>query len=128
MTVSKGEIAPSYKRESGLWVLKLEDVKLPEGFDESERSIVYIPLGEVGGNHRHPRREAIIGIGDLELVWIDENEKKHRELMNKNGKLTLFVVSAMTPHAVRNTSSKNFGMLLEFASEPQHDVELVDVA
>lgn len=126
MKVEKLQFEPTYKRGNGLFVVDLDKVEIP--FEVIERSFVYIPPSEKGGNHRHPRAEAFIGIGEgLKVVWLDADGESHEETMNKNGGLSIYIISPNTPHAVINTSETQFGVLLEFASEVQHDVEMVNL-
>lgn len=47
--------------------------------------------------------------------------------MNKNRELKLYVIPSLAPHAARSVSSENFGMLVEYASGSQRDVESVEV-
>lgn len=121
---------PTYKKENGLWLLNTDSPDLPMDFSIHERNIVYIPAGEFGGNHRHPRQEAFIGIGsNLELIWQDQDGQRHVETMSPEGKgdlLALFVVRSMTPHAVVNRG-QDAAVLIEFADSPQHDLEPVNL-
>jgi len=118
----------SYKRETGLWVRHLDGLPFPANFHCVEKSLVYIPPQRAGGNHKHPRIEGFIGIGeDLNFFYLDEKGKVHEEQMNPKGELVFFFVSPFVPHAVINTSSTQFGILYEVANEKQHDVEMVDV-
>lgn len=125
MNINKRSFTPTYSRENGLFVINLDTVKdLP--FNIKERSLVNIPPKQFGGNHQHPRWEAFVGLGKgLRLVWQDETSQKHEEPMNPNGELYLLIIPPNTPHAVINKSESNSEILLEFASEPQHDVEIV---
>lgn len=120
-------IDATYKRESGLWVLDIDKVNFPEEFEAKERSLVYLPPQQIGGNHKHPRIEAIIGIGDLEIAWLDEQKQLHKLPLNENGQLSLTLIPTMLPHAVFNKSRDQFAILFEYANETQHDVELVKV-
>lgn len=122
MGVERIAIEPTFRRESGLFIIDIDKVELPEGFDVEERFVVYIPPGQIGGNHKHPRKEIFIGLGDLELVWKDEGGEVHTEKMGGE-ELKMFVVEPMVPHTVKNNSKNEFGVLIEFATEKQHDVE-----
>ena len=120
-TIQKYPIEPLYKKDNGLYILDIDSIRVP--FQIKERSVVYIPPDEFGGNHKHPRQEAFIGIGKgLELIWI-QNNKKVREKMNPKGKTFLFIVSPYLGHVVINNSKKEFGILIEFADDFQKDVE-----
>lgn len=125
MKVEQSPIVPTYKRENGLWVLDLDKIKIP--FDIKERSIVNIPPGQIGGNHKHPRREAFIGVGEgLELSW-NQDGKTERVNMNPEGELFLFLIPPYIEHAVINNSEITNGILIEFADEAQRDVEICEV-
>lgn len=127
--IEKYSVDPTYRKENGLWLLNADLPNIPVDFPIHERNIVYIPAGEFGGNHKHPRIEAFIGIGEnLELIWQDQDGQKHVEAMNfKDGsQLTLFVIHALTPHIVVNRG-KNAAVLIEFANEAQHNVEPVNL-
>ena len=122
MKIQQILITPTYKKENGLWVLDLDDIKIP--FYIKERSIVNIPPSQIGGNHRHPRQEAFMGIGEyLELVW-NEGGKSKRVEMNPEGKLILFIIPPNLEHAVINNSEAVNGILIEFADEAQRDIEV----
>ena len=98
--------------------------KIEVGFEVKQRSIVHIPPGQLGGNHKHPRTEAFIGIGrELELVW-KENEKLIKEMMNPGGQLVLFTIPPQVEHAVKNKSEAENGMLIELADAEQDLVEV----
>lgn len=123
MKVSKRPFSPTYGRENGLFGINIDSINdLP--FDIKEKSLVNIPPGVIGGNHHHPRWEAFVGMGrGLKLVWRDDRGNRQAELMNPEGKLYLFILPPHTPHAVINESNAVMGILLEYASESQHDVE-----
>ncbi len=118
-------ISPKYKKENGLYVLDIDNIQVP--FKTKERSIVYLPPSELGGNHRHPRQEAFVGIGeDLEFVWKD-GKKTHTIKMNPDGQLQLIVVPANLEHAVFNRSQNQIAILLEFADGEQREAQVVKV-
>ncbi len=118
---------PTYKKENGLWLLNVDTTDVPSNFTVVERNIVYIPGGEFGGNHKHPRNEAFIGIGDsLQLIWQDDEGNNHTETMSNDSELSLFVVHSLTPHVVVNKGNAP-AMLIEFADDKQHDVVAVDL-
>lgn len=121
-------VQPSYKRDNGLWNLETLSLPLAEHLDVKERNVVYVPAGQQAGNHKHPRTEAFIGIGeDLWLVWIDDEGATHEEkMMVDGGQLNLFVVEPFTPHAVVN-KAQAFAVIVEFTDGPNVDVERVEV-
>jgi uncharacterized RmlC-like cupin family protein len=125
--ITKIPIEPIYRKDNDLWNLDTLDLPFPEKFQVKVRNIVYIPAGEFGGNHKHPRTEAFIGIGDeLFIMWQDDVGKKHEEKMMEDKQLYLFFVEPFTPHAIINKSS-GAATLVEFADGPNVDVERVAV-
>jgi len=121
MNIQKFEIKPKYKKENGLYVIDIDSIKIP--FKVRERSVIYIPPNQFGGNHKHLRQEAFIGIGEgLELIWI-QNNKRNKEKMNSKGEIFLFIVPSYLGHAVVNNSKNESGILIEYASDFQKDVE-----
>ena len=117
----------SYKRENiDLWKLNLDDI--PVDKDEIKVSeIIHFPPGGLGGNHKHPRTEWFIGIGELVFYWIDEAGNKQEKFMNLDDGLLLIKIPPNVPHAVKNISEFKFGILLEYADAKQYDVEKVVV-
>ena len=125
--IEKTPIEPTYKKVNGLWNLRTDQLPLPEGFNVNERSIVYIPSGEYGGNHKHPRREAFVGVGEeLYMIWEDEKSHIHEEKMMDGEQIFMFDVEPFTPHAVVNRGS-GFAILVELATGPNVSVERVDI-
>jgi hypothetical protein len=127
MAIIKKKFKPTYKKNNGLFVINLDNFPaLP--FPIKEKSVVNIPPEQMGGNHLHPRWEAFVGIGtELLLIWEDKAGDKHQEQMNKSKELFLFIVEPDTPHAVINQDKNDKGLLIELASEVQHDVEKVEL-
>ena len=99
-----------------------DDVKLPSDFHVKEKNCFYFPPDEYGGNHSHPRTEAFIAIGDMELSW-EEDGEIHTEHMFIDNKPKLYIIPPGIPHIVRNLSLSQFGILLEYADAPQTDVK-----
>ncbi len=125
MKVEKVVLKPRYKKENGLWVIDIDKVKVP--FKIEERSVIYIPPGQLGGNHKHPRKEAFIGIGEgLELIY-KEGSQIRRLRMNPKGKTYFFIIPPFLEHAVVNNSKSQQGVLIEFADQSQRDVETCDI-
>lgn len=117
------EIEPTYTRESGLWVLRTDaKIPFPENFVISEQNLINLPPQIVAGNHSHPRIEVIVGIGDLELIWQDDDGNNHVVEMMPQGQLRVITIEPHTPHAVVNKSNINPAVLYEYADSPQHDV------
>jgi len=125
--VNKVAINPTNKKENGLWSLRTDQLPLPKDFVVNERNIVYIPPGEYGGNHKHPRREAFVGVGEaLYMVWQDDQGHTHEDKMMDGEQLYVFDVESFTPHAVVNKGS-GFALLVELATGPNIDVEQVEL-
>ena len=125
--ITKIPINPSYRKANGLWNLRTDQLPLPKDFEVMERGVVYIPAGEYGGNHKHPRREEFVGIGDdLYIVWIDQDGNKHIDKMLDGEQLFLFDIAPNTPHVVVN-ESMGFAILVELATGSNINVERFDV-
>lgn len=127
--VDRHTITPEHANPDKLWSLSLDAAILPGvvDFTITERDLIYLPAGGVGGNHKHPRTEAFLGIGSgLILLWQDKAGTIHREQMDDSKGLTLFVVRSMTPHAVVNKAAGP-AVLIEFADAAQHGVEPADL-
>ena len=125
--IKKIAIDPTYQKDNGLWNLETLSLPFPANFQIKERNIVYIPAEQFGGNHKHPRTEAFVGIGeDLFIVWLDDKGKRHEEKMMEGTQLFFFVVTPFTPHAVVNRGS-GFAVLIEFADGPNINVERAQV-
>ena len=128
MEVVRQIIEPTYKRDTGVWVLHTQTVAIAPDFVVKEQSIVSIPPLQIGGNHKHPRREAFLGFGkELFLVWQDADQQLHEEAMNADDTIYLFLVESLVPHAVINKSSDSTAILYEYADDTQHDVVPVPV-
>lgn len=118
-------LEPSYKKENGTWVLRMGDMVFPDYFTLAEQSLVSIPPGAFGGNHKHPRIEMYIACHkELYLLWLDENGDKHEDVMYDPDKIKLWIIPPFIPHAVVNRAEEP-AVFYEFANESQHDVEVV---
>lgn len=127
MVVQKKIIEPAYKKDEGFWVIRTQEHFSEIPFEVQEQSLITIPPGKIGGNHKHPRKEAFIGLGEkLYLVWQDNDGKIHEEKMEDEN-VNLFIIPSMLPHAVINKSTTAVATLYEYASEPQHDVKRVEL-
>jgi len=129
MFPDKFQVDPTYTKENGVWVLDLKNVLLPRYFHIKEMNIIYVPPGQTLGNHRHPRTEIFVGIGDnLELSWITKDRKvKHEPMHPDKSKIMLWKVPPFLPHAIRNTSATQFALLVEYANSSQSGVEEIKV-
>jgi hypothetical protein len=117
----------TYKKpETDVWVLNFNDIPLPQKRIQ-DKQIIHLAPQSVGGNHKHPRTEWWIAIGELELVWQDEQQALHTEHMNPNGKILLIEMPPNIPHAVRNTSPDQRGVLLEWADGKMENVEVIKI-
>lgn len=117
----------TYKKpNTEVWVLNTKDIPVDQELIK-DRQIVHLAPQSVGGNHKHPRTEWFIGIGDLIFVWLDENGEKHQEHMHPNGQIKLITAPPFLPHAVVNQSRDKTGVLFEMADGKMQDVEAVEV-
>lgn len=117
----------TYKKpDTDVWVLNSDDIPVKKSLLKDQQ-IVHLAPGSVGGNHKHPRTEWFIGIGELEFVWLDENGNKHLQQMHPNGQILLIEIPPYLPHAVRNSSDDKIGVLFELADSKMVDVEKVEV-
>jgi len=117
----------TYKKpDTEVWVLNTDDI--PVDLDKvKDQQIVHLAPLSVGGNHKHPRTEWFIGIGDLEFVWLDESGEKHVQHMHPDGQILLIEVPPFLAHAVRNASKTSNAVLFEYADMKQKEVEKVEV-
>jgi quercetin dioxygenase-like cupin family protein len=124
-------LEPKYKRDNGLYVLDTDTASLPfpKDFEVRDTSVVYLPAGQIAGNHKHPRQEAYVCCDEgVELHWLDETGKVHIEQMVKPGENPqLFIMPPHIPHAVVNASGHNI-TLVGFADSSLENVESVEVA
>lgn len=118
----------TYKKpDTEVWVLNTDDIPVDKS-KIKDQQIVHLAPKSVGGNHKHPRTEWFIGIGELFFIWLDEDGLKHEEHMHPNGQIFLFEVPPFLPHAVANRSSDKVGILFEMADGKMENVEKVEVA
>lgn len=110
----------------GLWSLNIDDIPLDKSLIKDQQ-IVHFSPGGIGGNHKHPRIEWFIGIGDLFLIWIDENGEKKEINMSTEDGLLLIEIPPNLSHAVVNKSDSSGATLFEYANEKQYDVEFIEV-
>lgn len=114
------------KSETGLWVLNADDIPVDKGLIKDQQIVHFQPLA-IGGNHKHPRTEWFIGIGNLIFYWLDSFGMLQELKMNPNGNLLLIEVPPLLPHTVINQSKTDTAVLFEYADAKQHDVEKVVV-
>ena len=107
----------TYKNsDSDLWVLNLTELPIDYSQIKDQQLICFAP-GSVGGNHYHQRKEWFIGFGDLEFIWLDEDNKKQIIPINPNGKIQIIEVPPLLSHAVRNVSNDKQAILYELANQ-----------
>jgi uncharacterized RmlC-like cupin family protein len=117
----------TYKKpDAEVWVLNTDDIPVSKDLIEDQQ-IVHLAPQSIGGNHRHPRTEWFIGIGELVFVWLDDNGDRHEEHMHPDGQIKLIVVPPFLAHAVVNKSKDKNGILFEMADGKMKDVEPVKV-
>lgn len=120
------ELEPINRRPSGLWMIDLDALPLPDGFIIAEQNLIYLPPRAVGGNHRHPRTEIFIALGSgLVLVWDEAGEVQEQPMMPDADRPVMFIVEPNTPHAVVNRNKKVPASLYELADGPQRNVKPV---
>ncbi len=108
-------------------MIKKHDIPFPSEFKITEEAVVYIPSGEMGGNHKHPRVECFLAWGEgMTFYWLGENGEVNEEAMVTDEGLKLIVVPSFLPHVVVN-HGEGLGLLWEFADGAQVEVEAVEV-
>lgn len=113
----------SYKKEHfDLWALNFDDIPIDKDIVK-DTQIVHFAPGSIGGNHKHPRTEWFIAIGELILYWVDEDGNKHEKVMSSEDGILMFKIPPFVPHAVKNVSEFKFGVLFEYADAKQYEVE-----
>lgn len=117
----------TYKKpDTNVWVLNTDDIPV-EKSKIKDQQIVHFAPSSVGGNHKHPRTEWFIGIGELFFIWLDQDGHKHEEHMYPEGKIVLIEVPPYLPHAVVNKSSHKEGILFELSDGKMDQVEPIKV-
>lgn len=120
------KLAFTYKKEdSDVWVLNFEDIPVDKS-KIRDQQIVHLAPGSIGGNHKHPRTEWFVALGDLTVHWLDEDGVRHELPMNPDGQLLLIEIPPHLPHAVQNTSSQS-AVLFELADGKMIDKETITV-
>lgn len=117
----------SYKKsDSDVWVLNTKDIPVDQELI-ADQQLIYIPPLAIGGNHKHARTEWFIGIGDMVFFWLDNHNQKFEKHMNPEGHLFLVQVPPFLPHAVKNVSKHNLGILFELANDKMTNPEKIQV-
>ncbi|MCA9369146.1 MAG: hypothetical protein H6773_02020 [Pseudomonadales bacterium] len=117
----------TYKRDdTDLWVLNTDDLPIRKDLIKDQQIIQFAPKS-FGGNHSHQRIEWFIGIGDLTLIWVDQNGKKHTQNMSSKENVLLFEIPPHLPHAVLNNSETDIAVLFEFADQKMSNTKQVEI-
>ena len=117
----------SYKKpDTDIWVLNVDDIPVDKALVKDQQIVHFAP-GAIGGNHKHPRTEWFVAVGDLVFYWLDDDGKRHEEHMHPNGEIRLITVPPYLPHAVVNRSKDQVAVLFELADGKQENVEEVKV-
>jgi quercetin dioxygenase-like cupin family protein len=91
------------------------------GFAVAVNHIYELAPGAVGGNHRHDKLEAFVGLGEgLVLYWLDQNNEVKSEPMYQLGQLKLCIIPNNLAHAVCNKGNEP-AFLLEYADKAKSD-------
>ena len=111
-------------RENGLIKLDLNQLPIPKAF--IYQFVISFPPGIIGGNHKHQHEEIFFSTDEnLEVHWINLNGEKEKAKFREGNSLFLFYIPTGVPHAVINTSSNSFAVLVEFANAERTGVERV---
>lgn len=128
MGVQKVAIQPTYIKDNGLWALDTQHLVPTEAFQPADQAIISLPAQQVAGNHRHERKEALLGIGSgAYFVWQDETGQTHEEAMNPDGQLNMFLIPSNVPHAVINKSKTDSIILYEYFDDVFRSIEKVEL-
>ncbi len=128
MHVEKLILYPSYRKDNGLWALNTQNLVPKDKFTPVEQFIIRLPPLVLAGNHKHHRKEALLGIGvAVYFLWEDERGKLHEEAMNPDNKLYLFTIPPNIPHAVVNKSLDQDAILYEYFDDVYREVEKVNL-
>lgn len=119
-------LEPTYTRNNGGWALDVQQILPQRTFTPVEQILLYMPPNSSAGNHRHSRREALVAIGaGATFLWQDDDGNIHREKMNPDGQLRLFIIGSHVPHAVQNTSSDDQAILYEYFDTLRQDTKIL---
>ena len=128
MKLKKIAINTTSKKDNGVWTLDTQRVLPEEDFCVVEQSIVWLPPRQTAANHKHSRREALIGLGsDCFFVWKDSDGQIHEEEMNPDGQLYIFVIPSQVPHTVVNKNPHTAAVLYEYFDDIYRGVEAVQI-
>lgn len=120
MGIERREFEPAYEKPGRIVAYRMrEDVESDPRYDQQ----IVIEPGKGGGNHFHPRTEWFSGNDSLEVVWQDENGKKHNERLGFGIRIK---IEPLTPHAVVNRGQSP-AILTEWANGPLENVTEIAV-
>ncbi len=111
------KIKPRYSKKNGQMSIDIDRNELP--FEVKDKAVVYIPPKAVAGNHIHSRQEALVCLGEnVDFIWLDKAGKQRITKMHQRGQqLIITIVPSGVPHAVRNNSTSQPAILIEYADE-----------
>jgi uncharacterized RmlC-like cupin family protein len=114
--------------EKGRWLLDSKDFTLPKDFEVAQSALVGFSPNGWAANHRHGRREVLLGLaGELYLIWRDPDGKRHEEkMLRDDGALQIFVIAPNIPHLVENRSAGASGALYEWSDLIDESISLED--
>jgi uncharacterized RmlC-like cupin family protein len=114
--------------KEGRWLLDLQDIDIvtPKGFKVAHQALVSLEPLAWAGNHRHGRRELLLGMtGDLHFIWRETDGTRHETpMIRPDGKLELFVIPSGMPHLVENRSSAAGASLFELSDRKDEAIML----
>jgi uncharacterized RmlC-like cupin family protein len=123
MTVIAHPLEKMDKRANGIEKVNLAELPIPKGFNIKEQVLLLLPPSQIGGNHKHSRKELFFTLNDdVVIVWVDAAGEKHERIMKEGDHVYLFEIPSGIPHAVQNRSATTSAILLEFADGPLENV------
>lgn len=119
----------TYKKPStDVWVLNTNDLPISPDTIVDQQFILIGPQS-MGGNHKHPRREWFISLAPgLKLYWLDEHNHVHESNMSsEKDEVLLIEMPPFVPHVVKNETSNDKIILIEFSDAKMSGNEFVQV-
>lgn len=112
--------------EKGRWLLDSTDFPLPDGFTVAQSAMVGFAPNGWAADHRHGRREALLGLaGELYLVWREtDGERKEARMVGEGALKKLFVIAPNVPHLVENRSGTASAALYEWSDLVDESIPL----
>lgn len=110
-------------RDNG--ILKWPLSHLP--FTPLVQDLILIPPGQMGGNHKHPRKEFLFSLTDgLVFFWQDEKGFLRSHPLRENENFFLIEILPFTPHALKNVTD-SIHIVFEGADGLQINVERAEI-